>query len=251
MDPNLTPDPQMLAGRRILVAGGAGNVGRVIVRSLLDAGASVVVPSRSAERIERLRSELGDARGGLIALHGDLADEREGGRVLDAAIGRGGALDGAVASLGTFIPAPSILEARPDDLRRALNAGVVAHFMVARTVIPALRDGAAYTFVNGLLAFEPRFPGTGLLSIAGAAQAMFARLAMTGTRPSIRVNEVVLYTSFGRPDDEERNRRGVSKRQVADFITLLASDRAEGVRGQTIHLTSTAKFEALRPAASA
>ncbi|MCL2515598.1 MAG: hypothetical protein FWD85_00885 [Microbacteriaceae bacterium] len=49
-----------LSGRRVLVPGGTGGVGAGIVRAFLEAGADVVVPTRSDARGAELRAVLGD-----------------------------------------------------------------------------------------------------------------------------------------------------------------------------------------------
>ena len=170
---------RLLADATVLVAGGTGRVGRHLVGALLNAGATVVVPSRSARKIDQLRGAVPpDDHDRLVTLVGDIADEREGPRVRDAAIAAaGGRLDGAVASLGDFVPAPSVLAAPRGDLVRALDGYLLAHFLVARAVIPALQErGGSYTFINGPLAFEPMFPGTGIVSVATAAQSMLTRV---------------------------------------------------------------------------
>ena len=113
-------------------------------------------------------------------------------------------------------------------------------------MIPALRKtGGSYTFVNGPLAFEPMFPGTGLVSIATAAQAMLARTVMkeTGGVP-VRVNEVVLYTSFGWGDDE-RKTSPVRQEDVGRYVAYLISDHGAAVRGRTSHLDSLQSLRAL------
>src|SRR5258708_37697311 len=48
-----------LDGKVSLILGGAGYVGEGIVRSFLDEGAFVIVPSRSPERLQGLRKVLG------------------------------------------------------------------------------------------------------------------------------------------------------------------------------------------------
>jgi uncharacterized protein YbjT (DUF2867 family) len=48
-----------LDGTTALVAGGAGEVGEGIVRAFLAGGARVVVPSRSAAKLDALRDRLG------------------------------------------------------------------------------------------------------------------------------------------------------------------------------------------------
>jgi NAD(P)-dependent dehydrogenase (short-subunit alcohol dehydrogenase family) len=244
------PGADLLAGRTALIAGGTGNVGRYLVGGLLDVGATVIVPSRSRERLERLWASIGPGRGDrLITIEGDIGEEQQAARLLDEVVSRAGPLDAAVASLGRFVPAPSVLSAPLSDLEQVLDGYLVAHFVVARTVIPALeKTGGSYTFINGPLAFEPMFPGTGLVSIATAAQAMLARTVMKESQGApLRVNEVVLYTSFGWGDDD-RKANPVRHEDVGRYVAYLISDRGAAVRGRTIHLDS---LEPLRALASA
>jgi len=56
---NEVPSIHDLSGRRVLVPGGTGGVGEGIVRAYLDAGADVVVPTRSEARGAELRAALG------------------------------------------------------------------------------------------------------------------------------------------------------------------------------------------------
>lgn len=236
---------RLLAGATTLVAGGAGRVGRHIVGALLDAGATVIVPSRSADRAGELRKTTVPAhQDRLVTLVGDIGDERDGQRLLDEALAVAGPLHGAVASLGGFVAAPSILAAPRRDLVRALEGYLLAHFDVARTVIPALRErGGGYVFINGPLAFDARFPGTGLVSIATAGQAMLARvLAKELEDTRVRVNELVIYSSFGWGRDDQN---AVSGADIGRYVAYLLSDRGAGVRGQTIHLKSPEQLAAL------
>jgi NAD(P)-dependent dehydrogenase (short-subunit alcohol dehydrogenase family) len=48
----------MLNQQNILVAGGAGEVGEGITQQLLAAGATVIVPSRSPDKLERLKMQV-------------------------------------------------------------------------------------------------------------------------------------------------------------------------------------------------
>lgn len=230
----------LLNGRTVLVAGGTGNVGRVIVAALLDAGARVAVPSRSTGKLDRLRAEAGSEHGErLVGVEGNIADERNAGRLLDEITSRVGRLDAAVASLGHFVAAPSVLSAPLTDLQQALDGYLLAHFTVAGAVIPALSDtGGSYTFINGPLAFQPMSQDTGLVSIVTAAQAMLARIAVRETEDSpVRVNEVVLYTRFGW-SDRDAQEGPVGQDDVGRYIALLVSSKGAAVRSRTIHLDS-------------
>jgi NAD(P)-dependent dehydrogenase (short-subunit alcohol dehydrogenase family) len=233
-----------LAGQSIVVAGGTGNVGRYLVRALLERGARVIVPSRTAEHLEALGASI-DADHGprLITMVGDLSDETDTLRVQEYLITHR-PLHGAIASLGRFMPAPSLLSAPVGDLRAALNDYVIAHFQAARTLIPLIEEGGSYTFVNGPLAFEPMFEGTGLVSVVTAAQAMLARVLFKESKDRpIRVNEVVLYTPFGWSDKAPASGT-LPREEVARYVAHLASSKGAAVRGQTIHLKSREPFQA-------
>ena len=71
---NATP-PASLEGKVCWVVGGVDTVGRNLVRGLLDAGAMVVVNSRTASRLEHLAEILGQPDR-LATVHGSLLPEK-------------------------------------------------------------------------------------------------------------------------------------------------------------------------------
>ncbi len=173
---------QTLDDHTVVVAGGTANVGSFVVRALLERKATVVVPSRSEEKLGGLREHLSwhldeNSLDHLHTFVGNLSDETEATVLRQRIIEEVGTLDGVLASLGNFVTTPSLLDASADDLRRALDGYLVSHFMVARTFLPVLKDsGGTYVFAQGPLAFElhPEF-GADLISIATAAQHMLFR----------------------------------------------------------------------------
>ena len=237
---------KILQDRTIMVAGGTGNVGRYVVNALLGEGAQVVVPSRSEQKIAELRSFVDPKTSArLLTLAGNIGDAASAERVRDDIMHLVDRLDGVVATLGRMVPAPSILRVPVSDLMASLDGYLVGHFVVARTYIPLLSPEASYTFINGPLAYNPLFPGTGLVSIATAAQAMLTRVIIKELQPvGPRVNEVVLYTSFGW-GDKARGSAAVSQQEVGTYVAYLASWQAAQIRGQTIHLNSREALEHL------
>jgi NAD(P)-dependent dehydrogenase (short-subunit alcohol dehydrogenase family) len=231
-----TPLPETAT---VLVAGGTGKVGRHIVDALLTSGAIVIVPSRSEENLLRLRAarEPDDMR--LVTIIGDISDEQDAIRLRSEVLGRTGRLDAVVASLGSYASAPSLVAASRATLERVVADYLLAHFVTARTFLPPLEDrGGSYTFINGMLAFTP-MPGSSLVSISTAAQAMLARVLMKDTADSlVRVNELVLHIGIGWGSPEESARNGtLVGQQVVDLIGGTAS-------GQSIHLESPMQIPA-------
>jgi len=236
------PESGFLAGRTILVAGGSGNVGRHIVTALLEANARVVVPTRSPEKLEKIRRMHGQEAEGPIAILGDIADEEDGARILDEVLSEGATLDGAVASLGAFVPTRSILSASRADLSRAVEGYLMAHHGAARHLIPLLRESAgSYTMIQGPLAFEIWSAEASLVSVATAAQAMLARAIMkeeaaVDDPPRVRVNEVVLHSAVGWGDADKRS--PLEPIDIGRYVAHLASPSATEIHGRTIHLES-------------
>lgn len=225
-------DRPSIEGRRVLIVGGAGNVGRYLVRAHVDAGATVIVPSRSEERLEALASFISSGGPGrIVPVTGDITSGQDQSDILRQA----DPIHGAVASLGRFVAAPSVLESPQGHLERVLQDYLLAHLAVARAVIPAIRArGGGYVMINGPLAFGPLFPGAGLVSIATAAQAMLARVLMqevAGT--GVRINELVIYSSFGRDNDEDNVVTGAD---LGRYVAYLLSDEGAVVSGECIHL---------------
>lgn len=164
-----------LTGQTAWVVGGVGVIGRGIARGLLKAGATVVVNSRSEERLERIQSDLEHPER-LIAIHGSLLPDQGVAetveRALKAVIGAGGGNDGHgrflqhVVAHGavrywttkralcdetfSLVSAPegeSFLKLDAEDFRRQSSQLATLHFSAARNLIPRVRS--SYTFVTG------------------------------------------------------------------------------------------------------
>ena len=221
-----------LAGKRIVVAGGTGTVGRFLVRAALEAGATVVVPSRSREKVDTLASDMTEAdKARLVCVIGDITDEGDGQRIITEA----GRIDGAVASIGRWVQAPHVLDAPRADFERAIANYPLAHFDAAKVLLPAVEStGGGYVAINGSLAYELDGPGTGLVGIAGATQSMLYKTLMHERADrGARINEIVIYSAFGRGKDDENEVKG---EDVGRYACHLLSDDAASVKGQVFHL---------------
>lgn len=238
---------ELHTGRTVVVAGGTGSVGRVLVESLLRSGATVVVPSRSEEKLRALRGHLGNgAAERLVTIEGDIGDGEKAPLLVEQIVTEQGPLHAAVATLGRFVPTPSLFEASVADLEKVIDGYLIGHFVAARALIPAIEADGSYTLINGPLAFRPMNPTAGLVSTVTAAQAMLARVLFEQVN-SVRVNELVLYTPFGWDEAAEKE-APVRQEQVGRYVSHLASQRAAKVRSETIHLDSQEVLRELVPA---
>ncbi len=221
-----------LTGKRILVAGGTGTVGTYLVKAQLEAGAEVLVPSRSEDKFEELAGSM-DAglRDRIVMLAGDITDPSDNPRLVAAA----GRIDGAIASIGRWVSVPSVLDADRADLERAIANYPLAHHAVAKVLLPAVEQtGGGYVMINGSLAYETDAAGTGLVGIAGATQSMLGRVLMKERADrGARINEIVIYSAFGRGNDDANVVKGAD---IGRYASYLLSDVGAAVKGQVLHL---------------
>lgn len=189
----------------ILVAGGAGEVGEGIVRQLLAAGATVIVPSRSQDKLEQLKAQLGKPTN-LLAKLADLSSLEAAKQLRDELKTDLGRLDHVVASLGGWWQGEPLTDISLELWHTLINNSLTAHFIAAKTFIPLLQESkGSYTLINGGGALHP-VPTAGPISASAAGQLMLGKvLAAENASLGVRVNNLVLATPVktrSRPDGQ-------------------------------------------------
>jgi len=162
-----------LHGKRIVVAGGTGDVGAGIVKCLLDAGAKVIVPVRSPAKGERLASDLGHPAG-LHLAKGEFGPDGASNAIVKAILADG-PIDAAVASLGGWWQGKPMIEVPSQDWEELVRNNLTSHVLAAQTLLPALAGRGPYIQILGAAAEHP-VPGSGPISITAAAVAMMGRV---------------------------------------------------------------------------
>ena len=159
----------LLAGRAVLVTGGGTGLGRAAVAELLRCGAEVMICGRREEVLAATAEELGCA---WVA--GDVREDADAARIVDAALERFGRLDALVNNAGGqyFTPAEAI---EPKGWRAVtrLNVGGterMTRMAAERAFLPPAGRGG--TVVNVTLS-----PHHGL---AGMTHSSAARAAVEG-----------------------------------------------------------------------
>jgi NAD(P)-dependent dehydrogenase (short-subunit alcohol dehydrogenase family) len=165
-----------LANQTCWVVGGVGVVGRGITRGLLQSGATVIVNSRSADRLETLKQSLDNPKQ-LVTIHGSLlpgqASETvrkaldDGNKSLNHVVSHGAVRWWARPTMGAF---ENMYEYRPGvcDETYSLNIrpqdtllGMTVHdFMSSSAQLAALHFSAAQQLVPRLLESAKTTPST-------------------------------------------------------------------------------------------
>jgi NAD(P)-dependent dehydrogenase (short-subunit alcohol dehydrogenase family) len=169
-----------LAGRRILITGGASGIGRATCELFAHEGAAIAVLDRDAARM---------TAGHAIAA--DVSDAASVARAVREAAAALGGLDGLVNAAGIFINR-NLLETTPDEWNRTIAVNLTGTFFCVQAAVPLLRQAERATIVNIA-------SGVGLLPTGGGSTAYVASkggvIAMTRTlaaelAPAIRVNAI-------------------------------------------------------------
>ena len=242
----ISPD---LSGRRVLVPGGTGGVGEGIVSAYLDAGADVVVPTRSDARGTELRAALG-AIGTSQLLHLPTHDYTSfaGAEALGAEMTeRLGGIDDVVVPVGGWWQGGPLTTIDEDDWAGAFTGLATAHMALARAIVPLLSGVGAYTVVVGQSAEFP-VPGSGLVSMEQAAVLMMQRV-LAAESPDERVHALVLGPVRTRFVDGEPE--WVSASEVGAAAVALSLATGIGSRSASLASSTEARtaLEAFRAAA--
>src|SRR4051812_32993599 len=232
-----------LDGKVSLILGGAGYVGEGIVRSFLDEGAFVIVPSRSQERLQGLRKVLGTAATErLVTVPANTGTVAGAEALRDQILSRMKRLDAVVASLGGFREGTPVVETSLEEFAKVLSDNLLSHFIAARTFIPALQPGSTYTFIAGLAGEIPQ-PKTGPVAVAMAGQQALQRVLAEEARESgVRVNELLVKSVMSRARGEP-GPETLTAEEVGLFAAKLASSEGSHWHGVQIRLLDRMTYE--------
>jgi short-subunit dehydrogenase len=134
-----------LAGRKALLTGATGGLGRAIAKALADRGATLILSGRNGEALEKLASELPGA--GHRSVPSNLAQPGAAEKLAAEA----GAVDVLVANAG--LPGTGRLpELTPEELTGALRVNLEAPMLLARAVETGMleRGSGHMVFISSL-----------------------------------------------------------------------------------------------------
>ena len=233
-----------------LVTGSTRGIGRAIAQQYAEAGATVIVSSRSEESCATVAKELTDAgfQAAGIPCHVGRKDQLQA--LVDSTKERFGHIDILVCNAATN-PVYGPMHTVPDDAFDAvINTNVRGVFQLCNMVCPGMAErGTGSVIVTSSIA---AFRGDAVLGVYGiskvAETALVRNLAVEWGPQGVRANAIapgLVKTDFAKAlwEDEKRlarveqttplRRIGIPQ-DIAGVAHFLASDAAAFVTGQTI-----------------
>lgn len=121
-----------MKGKVVAITGAASGIGLQCARTLVDAGATVVLIDRAEERLKQLCAEIGPNALPLVV---DLLNGPQVSAMLPRILELAGRLDVFYANAGSYIGG-AVAEGDPDAWDRMLNLNVNAAFRSVHAVLP-------------------------------------------------------------------------------------------------------------------
>jgi 7-alpha-hydroxysteroid dehydrogenase len=237
-------------GRVAVVTGAGRGIGAATAVALAQAGADVVISSRTREQLDEVAAGIEAAGRRALVVPSDLADPETAAELADLAAGEFGRLDIVVNNMGGAMPA-AFLDTSPRHMKKAFRFNVGTAHALTRAAVPHLlkADGGSVVNISSAMG---RIAGRGYLAYgsAKAALAHYTRLAAFDLAPRVRVNavavgsvatsalDVVMTSDELRTEMERRTplRRVGEPEDVAAAVLYLAAPASAYVTGSVLRV---------------
>jgi NADP-dependent 3-hydroxy acid dehydrogenase YdfG len=136
-----------LSGKVAAVTGATSGIGEATAQRLAEAGASVSLAGRRADRLDDLAGRIESASGKALAVPTDVSKEDEARIFVERTKAELGGLDILVNNAGVMLLGP-VQDADLDEWRRMIDVNLVGLLYCTHAALPVMREAGGGDIVN-------------------------------------------------------------------------------------------------------
>lgn len=220
--------------RTAIVTGGAKGIGREIVKSFTEAGASVIVIDTDKESGDTLSKEYGNP---VLFYHGDIAEKNTLDEFTAFIFSRFRSIDYLINN--ACLMKGGLKTATYEDFNYVLRVGVSAPFYLTQKCMPYFSKGSSVVNISSTRAFMSQQNTESYTAAKGGINALTHGMSIT-LAGKTRVNAIAPGWIETRGEEwsgadaiqQPAGRVGITK-DIADMVLYLCSDKAGYITGQT------------------
>lgn len=181
-----------LDGKIAIVTGAGRGIGAATARAMGEAGASVVLASRTAEQLEIVAADVRAFGGQALVVPTDVNENANIEALAHVTIEEFGRIDIVVNNAGGTPPRP-FLDTSPGYFERAFHFNTTTAFVLSKAAVPHMIEQGEGTIVNISSAIgRLRDRGFSAYGTAKAALTHLTRLMAADLAPKVRVNGIAV-----------------------------------------------------------
>jgi NAD(P)-dependent dehydrogenase (short-subunit alcohol dehydrogenase family) len=220
--------------RTAIVTGGAKGIGRKIVQSFAETGASVIVIDTDKESGDNLSKEYGNR---VLFYHGDIAEKETLDKLTDFLFSKFRSVDYLINN--ACLMKGGLNSATYEDFEYVLRVGVTAPFYLTQKCIPYFSKDSSVVNISSTRAFMSQQNTESYTAAKGGINALTHGMSIT-LAGKTRINAIAPGWIETRGQEwsgadaaqQPVGRVGITK-DIADMVLYLCSDKAGYITGQT------------------
>jgi NAD(P)-dependent dehydrogenase (short-subunit alcohol dehydrogenase family) len=252
-----------LDGKRVILTAGAAGIGRVTLKTFVEAGADVFICDVDDDALNEVR----DSFQNVGVIRADVSNPGDVDRLFDTALDRLGGLDILLNNAGIAGPTAPVEDVELDHWRQTLDINITGQFLCAKRAVPHIKAAGGGSIVNlssaaGRFGFPLRSPyAASKWAVVGFTKSLAIELGPSKIRVNAicpgavagdRINRVIQAKADARgvPFEEMYQHYAnvasmqtmIDPEDIANMMLFICSDAGHLVSGQVLGVDGNVEY---------